>query len=175
MKTIEDRLNEELNAKEKEIKVIKRKLKEAEKNIDLERNKWMLISEFKETELQKTLPVPRLEMRFTKQKHARDWSKVQWKYGLVYKHYSDYNNNDAELLFIPFGVTECNGNSRMLHQHIRNGKIYQPHRDQFNIISESILLSIPAYIICEEANLAHEIELNVDLTDRVKKMTRTSP
>lgn len=173
MKTIEERLNSELSEKEKEIKKLNRKIKEIEKNVNLERNSWMLIEEFKETDLQKTLPVPRLEMRFTKRKNSRDWTKSQWKYGLVYKHYENNHKDDSELLFIPLSVTENNcSTTPEIHQHIHNRKISQPHRDQFHILSESLMFNVPAYIICEEANLAHEIYLDVDLKDRVKKMVR---
>ena len=173
MKTLEERLNAELNEKEKEIKRLNRKIKEIEKNVNLERNSWMLIEEFKETDLQKTLPVPRFEMRFTKRKNSRDWTKAQWKYGLVYKHYENNLLKNSELLFIPFSVTENNcSTAPELKQHIYNGKISQPHRDQFHILAESILFNVPAYIICEEANLAHKIQLNIDLKDRVEKMKR---
>lgn len=174
MKTIEERLNETIEEKELKIEELQEKIEALENNSDLQNLAYQMHEYFKETELQKKLPVPRLEMRFKRDKFSIDnnnWYNVTWKYGIVYKHYAETHNDT--MLFIPLGQTTSNGGDGTFNNFFRGGKLNTPFRDGVHIFAASKLFNLPAYIICEEMNISQKIELEMDITEQLSKMARS--
>ena len=174
MKTLEERLNETIEEKEAKIEELQEKIETIEKNSDLQKLEYQMHEYFKESELQKKLPVPRLEMRFKRVKNWRgddNWYNVLWHYGIVYKHYAETHNDT--MLFIPISQTTSNGGDGTFKSHFRDGRLDTPFRDGVHIFAESKLFNLPAYIVCEEMNIAQKIELEMDITKQLSKMVRS--
>ena len=174
MKTIEERLNELIEKKENKIEELEAKIYQMELNSNLENLKYQMHEYFKETEMQKKLPVPRLEMRFKRVNNGRgddNWYNVVWHYGIVYKHYGETHNDT--MLFIPFSQTTSNGGDGTFGYHFHNGKLNLPFRDGVHIFAESKLFNLPAYIICEEKSIYQKIECDIDITEQLSMMVRS--
>lgn len=171
--SIESRLSDIIDEKDKQLQELKEKLEQMELKTDLQNMAYQLHEHFEESDLQKTLPYPRLEMRFRRIENHRgrkDWYNVEWHYGIVHKHYVDTRNN--MMLFIPLGKTTSSGGGAEFEDHFHSGRLETPHRDIVHIFSESIVFGMPAYIICEEKNIVQKIELDIDITDALGKMVR---
>ena len=76
--TLEERLNETLEEKENEIEELKEEVDKIKEVKDLREFSWQFHQYFTETDLQKKLPVPRLEMRFRRipRSYLRDKDKL---------------------------------------------------------------------------------------------------
>lgn len=136
---------------EKTIEILEKTIKEQESKIEglestiesYERHKnWAVHRFIDEQKIASTikgydkLPLPRLEMRINPLQD--DWGRVEWIYGLVYKHVGDY------IVFIPYGQTIGTGG----YQGLKD-KIELPHRDGLHFLTESKLFDIPAYVSCD--------------------------
>lgn len=171
---LEERLNEIIEEKENQIEELQDKLNNLEIQSDLRKLDYQMHEYFKESELQKKLPVPRLEMRFERLKNWRgddNWYNVLWRYGIVYKPYAETHNDT--MLFIPFSQTTSNGGDGTFNHYLRNGRLDTPYRDGVHIFADSKLFNLPAYIICEEMNISQKIELEMDITEQLSKMVRS--
>lgn len=82
------------------------------------------------------LPLPRLEMRINPL--SEDWYKIEWIYGLVYKHFT------GDIIFIPFGQTIGSGNNDKIKTEFST-----PFRDGLHIKTEMQLLNLPGYLLCD--------------------------
>lgn len=158
--TLEERLNEQLSEKEQEIEELQNKIEALESKFDWDRQNWQLHSAFEEDAFSREMPFPRLEMRITRTSKD-NWYSIEWTYGLVYKHYGDIGGK--MLKFIPFGCTTGSGGTGTFDQWYKNGKLDLPFRDGVHIRSESLILNLPAYIICREKGIFHKIDLESDL------------
>lgn len=170
---LEERLNLIIEEKESEIKELQDKIEKIEYQSDLKKLDYQMHEYFKESDLQKTLPVPRLEMRFKRLKNNvvnDNWYNVSWHYGIVYKHYSETDNDT--MLFIPLSHTTSNGGNGNFESYLHDGRLDTPFRDRVHIFAESKLFNLPAFIICEEKNIAQKIELEMDIDKQLSKMIR---
>lgn len=169
--TLEERLNETIEKKEYKIEKLKGEIAELKNTADLRNLEWQKHEYFKESELQKKLPFPRLEMRFNRIKSAGDdWYNVIWIYGIVYKHFAETYNDT--MLFIPISKTTSNGGNGTFESHFKDGKLDTPFRDGVHIKADSKIFNLPAFIICEEMNISQELFLDTDLSDSLSKMIR---
>lgn len=166
--TIEERLNETIEERDDQIRELENKIEALESRLDYSRWQWQQHEAFDNDEFSKQMPFPRLEMRMTRTSKG-NWYKVEYIYGLAYRHYSDLYNN--MLRFIPFSLTTSEGGRDTFESHLRDGRIDLPYRDGAHIRSESALLNLPAFIVCREKNMCQEIDpLNAELTGNVNKM-----
>lgn len=172
--TLEERLNNILEEKEIENNELRDKIEELELKSDLSNLEYQAHQYFKESELQKELPVPRLEMRFMRHNNygvvSDNWYSVSWHYGIVYKHYSEIDNDT--MLFIPISRTTSNGGRGDFESFLTDGRLDTPFRDGLHIFADSKIFNLPAYIICEEKNIVQEIILDIDITTQLDKMVR---
>jgi hypothetical protein len=171
---LEERLNEIIEERDSQIEELQEKIEKLEQQSDLQKLEYQMHEYFKETELQKQLPVPRLEMRFFRLKNHRsddNWYNVCWKYGIVYKHYAETHNDT--MLFIPLSQTTSNGGDGTFNSHFQDGRLDTPFRDGVHIFADSKLFNLPAFIICEEKNISQKIELNMDISQQLSKMVRS--
>lgn len=154
---LEERLNEIIEQKDDEIVELERKVELLENQLDYANHVWQHHFSFQENDFYGQMPYPRLEMRLRRLSKG-DWYNIEWIYGLVYKHTVDTFSENKTLLFIPLGRTTSSGGTGELSYRIREGnKIDMPHRDSLHIYIESLMLKIPAYIVCEEMNLINKI------------------
>jgi len=170
---LEERLNRIIEEKEDKIENLQEQVEQLENERDLQNFLWQKQTYFQENELQKTLPVPRLEMRFKRVKTFKNdngWYNVEWVYGIVYKHYAE--THSETMLFIPFSKTTGSGGGGTFEHYFRNGKLDTPFRDGVHIVAESKVFGLPAYIICEEKGIIQEIDLNMDMDEQLSKMIR---
>lgn len=158
---LEERLNNIIEEKDVEIEQLKDRINRLEQSQDLERLRWQLHEYYEETELDKKMPYPRLEMRFLRfpNIHGNEkWDNIAWIYGLVYKYYN--MTEDNTLLFIPLSMTTANGGNGSFDSWLReDGKIGLPLRDGVHIIADSRVLNIPAYMVCKEMSIIEKISL----------------
>jgi hypothetical protein len=171
---LEERLNEIIEEKDTQIEELQEKIEKLELQSDLQKLEYQMHEYFKETDLQKKLPVPRLEMRFSRLKNHRgddNWYNVCWKYGIVYKHYAETHNDT--MLFIPISQTTSNGGDGTFNSHFHDGRLDTPFRDGVHIYADSKLFDLPAFIICEEKNISQKIELDMDISQQLSKMVRS--
>lgn len=172
---LNERLNEIIEEKQSIIDELSEKIEQMEDDLNLRKWAHLLPSNFKESELQKTLPYPRLEMRFKRIESysgQKDWYNVEWLYGIVYKHYTDISNDS--MLFIPLGRTTSSGGGADFEKYYYDKKLELPFRDSHHILAESKVFNMPAYIICEEMNIVQEIELKDATLSGLNKMKRQS-
>lgn len=169
--TIAERLNDKLSEKEEQIEKLEQRIEEMERQFDLSRLNWQLHRAFKDDALSQQMPFPRLEMRLTRTSKD-NWYRVEWTYGLVYKHYSDTSSN--MLLFIPFSQTTSSGSAGTFEDRFRDGKLELPFRDGVHIYAESLLLGLPAYIVCREKSICQKIDFaDFNITEQLSKMRST--
>ncbi len=95
---------------------------------------WMRQAVSEETE---GLPVPRLEIRWTRE---NEWSWLA-EYSLVYRFYL------GEVIRQPFSVTLQRGGRG--EPPIYEGRVDVPRRDGFHIRHDMKQLNLPAFAVCE--------------------------
>jgi hypothetical protein len=164
---LEERLNELIEEKERQISRLEQEIETIKDQFDLNRLSWQLHSAFENDEFSRQMPFPRLEMRL-RRVSKNNWYSVEWIYGLVYKHFSDIDNN--MLLFIPFSQTTSNGGDGKFESMNHNNKLDLPFRDGLNIRVEGVLFGLPTYIICSEKNICQKIETDKDYAEFIKRM-----
>lgn len=153
--TLAERLNAQIEEKEERIQELEEKLESQERQFDLSMLTWQMHRAFENDEFSKQMPFPRLEMRMSRVS-PDDWYAIEWTYGLVYKHYSDTENE--MLRFIPFSRTDSSGGTGKFEMWLQGGKLNQPHRDRFHIRADALTLNLPAYIICREKDICEKID-----------------
>lgn len=151
---LEERLNEIISEKDDRITELEAEVESLRADAELTKTAWQRISSFKNDDFYKQLPFPRLEMRLNKL--SSDWYSIEWVYGLVYKHCTDVNNDT--LLFIPMGRTTSSGGRCSFDTWIGDSELNLPHRDGAHIYVESVVLNLPAFIVCPEKQVWNKIE-----------------
>jgi hypothetical protein len=132
MTKTEQRLQELLDAKDREIEALSERIEELE-NVADEDWTWCKRRVIEEPQ---TLPVPRLEIRCIQ---LDEWHRFRWEYALIYRH------TTGEIICSPMGETSVNGGSNRPPVH--NGEIQLPFRDGVHIGNDSIHLNIAAFAI----------------------------
>lgn len=133
MNTIE-RLEELLNAKDRENEELRSKLQEIE---DQREWRWTLHTDREEDT--HDLPVPRLEIRCDPY-YEGTWSAQTWSYCLVYRHFLGH------LVWVPLGETKRTGGPRDTPPPLDD----LPVRDGTHIAHDSGTLGLPAFVVIEE-------------------------
>jgi hypothetical protein len=151
---LEERLNEIISEKDDRITELEAEVESLRADTELTRTAWQRISAFKNDDFYKQLPFPRLEMRLNKL--SPDWYSIEWVYGLVYKHITDVDNDT--LLFIPMGRTTSSGGRCEFENWVDEDGLRLPHRDGAHIYVESVVLNLPAFIVCQEKQICNKIE-----------------
>jgi hypothetical protein len=151
---LEERLNEIIEEKDDQIAKLESEVESLKQEMDLSKTSWQRISAFNNDIFYKQLPFPRLEMRLNKL--SPDWYSIEWVYGLVYKHVTDISNDT--LLFIPMGRTTSSGGRCNFENWITRGELRLPFRDGSHIYVESLVLNLPAFIVCQEKGIFNKIE-----------------
>jgi hypothetical protein len=165
---LEERLNEIIIEKESRIEELEAKIEKMEANYDMEKVSWQRHQAFENDTFYKQLPYPRLEMRLDRV--SRDsWYAIEWVYGLVYKHFTDTGNDT--LMFIPFSKTTSSGGNMTFENWYKNGELELPYRDSVHIYVDSLLLKLPAFIVCKEKCLFNKIHRQGDYSEYLAKMT----
>lgn len=155
---LEERLNEIIEEKDDQINDLENKIELLEARLDYANQAWQHHFSFQEDEFYAQMPYPRLEMRL-RRLSKDNWYNIEWVYGLVYKHTVDTFSDNKTLLFIPLGRTTSNGGTGELTYRLKEGnKLDMPHRDSLHIFIESLMLNIPAYIVCKELDVINKIE-----------------
>jgi hypothetical protein len=152
---LEERLNDIISEKDDKIEELERTIADLVEQQDLTRLKWQMHSAFQNDDFYKLMPYPRLEMRFNRLSKD-DWYSIEWVYGLVYKHSTDVNNDT--LIFVPMSRTESSGGDTTFDNWVDSTGIRLPYRDGLHIYAESVILDLPAYIVCREKLLWNKIE-----------------
>lgn len=94
-------------------------------------------------------PVPRLELRALRDESGGGWHRTTWEYVLIYKHFSQVIENDADKVTeIMLGHTDVSGGSGKAP--IRDGRIAGPFRDGAHICHDRDHLGLPAFLVCED-------------------------
>lgn len=169
--TLEERLNDMLEEKDSKIQTLEAEVEKLKWQNDLSQLTWQIHQSFQNDEFSKQMPFPRLEMRLERLS-PNNWYSIKWIYGLVYKHYSDTQNDT--LLFIPFSQTTSRGGNGAFESHLVEGKMLElPFRDGVHIYVEGILFGLPAYIICRERNMCQKVNYDADFSDQILKMRWT--
>ncbi len=137
--SVEERLNDDLYNKEREIEKLKEEVDDLTYRDDW---KWRHIKHLSEEE-NMDLPVPRLEIRY----RALDKYNVAADYALVYKHLLGH------IEFCPLGSTRCSS-----HSYIKNLDL--PFRDGAHIRHEMATLKLPGYVV--GGSNFREIEIGED-------------
>lgn len=145
MTTIEERLAEQLDAKDHKIERLAEKLEEAEAKIEQLlrgiRGAWSLPREIQDENPE--LPVPRLEIVWIKSPDG--WHEHEVEYRLVHRHFLGH------LVVVPLGLTRVSGGSRddepwkwsvQLH-----GRPDLPFRDGAHARHDAAHLGIPLFAI----------------------------
>ena len=164
---LEERLNEIISEKDDRIYELNTEIETLKSEADLMKTSWQRISAFQNDVFYKQLPYPRLEMRLNKL--SPDWYSIEWIYGLVYKHYTDIDNDT--LLFIPMGRTTSSGGRCCFENWYNDGQLHLPFRDGAHIYVEGQVLNLPAFIVCHEKKIFNKIEdQGWGLTSSIPKM-----
>jgi len=165
-KSIEDRLNDELEIKDGIIEELKDKIDNLEIMTDIDKIWWMRHSVFDDCELSQEMEVPRLEMRLERDgvsfRNNDSWYSRIYTTGLVYRHFKDAGINN-KLLFIPLDKTTTKGGKSKSFKDIwADGDPELPFSDGSHIVANSITLNLPAYIVCYEKNIFAKINYNIN-------------
>lgn len=129
-----ERLEEALDEKDARITMLEEELRTLK---DESERTWLWARHFK-IEDDKTLPVPRLEIRC---RNLDDWYNWEWHYGLVYRHML------GDCIFVPLGHTTCNGGGHPPLDSQGNPNL--PFRDGVHIRKDARQLNLPAYCLLE--------------------------
>ena len=165
---LEERLNEIIEEKDETIDDLEREVEKLKREMDISRLSWQMHTAFQNDDFYKHLPYPRLEMRLNRLSKD-DWYSIEWIYGLVYKHATDVNENT--LLFVPLGRTTSSGGKATFDNWTTQGKLQLPFRDGLHIYAESLVLNLPAFIVCKEMGQWNKIEdEGWSLGDTIPKM-----
>lgn len=155
---LNEKLHEEIGEKIKVIEELKKRLEDVKQKQRLRNLRWQIHEAFDDDTFSKQMPYPRLEMRM--ERLSKDnWYEIHWIYGLVRKNYYDIGNDI--LYFIPFNCTTSNGGDGTFESRYNKGSLELPRRDSFHIAADSLLLNLPAYIVCREKNICQEIDLSL--------------
>ena len=130
----QDRLQELLDIKDREIDELREKLAEYEEPTEW---RWMMHTDRKDDT--HDLPVPRLEMR-CEPVYEDTWSAQTWTYCIVYRHFLGH------LVWVPMGQTKRTGN-RMDEPPMLDDL---PFRDGAHIKHDSTALNLPAFVVIGE-------------------------
>ena len=145
MKTIEDRLNEQLAAKENEIGDLREQIERLKRELTNSANGWTVPIKLDDAQ---TLPVPRLEISAEPGGPVSEpWRRCVFKYRLVYRAFWD------EVLAIPLGRTMRDGGrgTRPVFDGGPNaGKVEMPHRDGAHICHDMDVFKLPGFLVCED-------------------------
>ena len=116
-------------------------------------NDWMNHESKVEPEWLRHLPLPRMEMRFSRR--AEDWYTYQWVYGLVYRHFTQ--DGTDKVAFIPFGATKGEGGGDEFEDQLQNGLLPTPFRDSLHLKLEAKMLNLPAFVVCLEKEMVQPL------------------
>lgn len=146
MKTIEDRLNEQLAAKDQEIERLRGKIEKLEQDLRGAESGWTI---HEKLPAEQTLPVPRLEMVALPNGYdGNEWYETIFKYRLVFKALW------GDVLAIPLGETSRKGGSgrRPIYEEGSPyaGRVDMPFRDGAHICHDMGVLKLPGFAICED-------------------------
>lgn len=132
------RLEQMLDAKDERISELERKLEAAEQQINYGVG-WARHKEFTQADCPNpTLPVPRLELRWSRQD-----GETVCIYSLVYRHLL------GDIVFVPLGRTKTSG---ALQDQLRpEGRIHLPFRDGSHFANEMRQLGLRGFVICGDA------------------------
>lgn len=117
-------------------------------------NAWMYHEYKDEPEWLRHLPLPRMEMRFSRR--AENWHTYEWVYGLVYRHFTQDGTDKVN--FIPFGATKGEGGGDEFEDQIQNGLLPTPFRDSLHFKLEAQMLKLPAFVVCLEKQMAQPMD-----------------
>ena len=146
-KTIEERLAEQLDAKDEEIAKLEDRLHELQNQLKTSENGWLAHEKLSQ---EQTLPVPRLEIEVIAVGRSDEmrWYSREYKYRLVHKAFW------GDIIGIPLGHTSSqggNGQERPVYTiGPHAGKPHMPYRDGAHICHDMEALKLPGFLICEE-------------------------
>lgn len=159
--TVEERLNELLNEKDKEIEKLRDELDHLKSYVKNKHFGWMEHRELP-ADFHPELPVPRLQFTYFK----RDWELV-CRYELVYRHHLGH------CVAIPLGQTSTSGGERSKgpFEDVGNGEkeLFVPFRDGVHMNTDMKRFGIPGFAIHEDYVTSIE-----DLNARVEKRRKAS-
>ena len=158
---------------EAEIKRLKKENKDLSKQLSLKSKEinWQSTREINIKEISKKilgydlLPYPRMEM--VVEKTTIQGYKIQWIYGLVYKHFIDYADKD-KLIMNVFSKTGGNGSKNLIENFYPETDNNLPFRDGLHIKTEMLLLNIPGYI--RNNKEIREIIISEEITKHLKNL-----
>lgn len=151
-KTIEERLNEQLNEKDREIDKLEAQIEQLKRDVRSADSGWTI---HEKLDSEQTLPVPRLEILILPNGYKDNpWYERICKYRLIYKHFAD------DVLAIPIGETKVSGGDGRRPVYVggpHDGKPEMPHRDGAHICHDMAALKLPGFLICEDvvADISH--------------------
>lgn len=128
-----ERLEELLNAKDREIEELRDQLREIE---DQREWRWTMHTDAKEDA--HDLPVPRLQIE-CEPIYEGSWSAQTWTYSMVYRHFLGH------LVFVPLGATKRTGGSMDAPPSLDD----LPFRDGAHIRHDAEALGLPAFSIVD--------------------------
>lgn len=131
-----ERLEELLDERDQELDELRCKVQELEDTSELDW-RWARHIEHKE-DLSPSLPVPRLEIRWSEMPKDENGYSIQAQYSLVYRHLL------GQICFIPLGLTRSSGS---LANRTREG-VETPFRDGAHLANEMKQLNLRAFAIC---------------------------
>lgn len=135
-----ERLEEQLDAKDAEIRRLEDEIRETQDQLKSTESGWSLPEDLPK---EQTLPVPRLEMLFFP--HPDGWDECEMVYRLVYRHLLGH------CVAVPFGSTTRKGGRAREPWDIRNpGKLDLPYRDGVHIRHDAFTLKLPAFAVFGE-------------------------
>lgn len=147
-KTIEQRLAEQLNEKDREIRELTIKIEDLEQSLRGADSQWTLHVRLPK---EQTLPLPRLELVWEPDGYVgQEWYERVAKYRLVYRAFW------GDVLAIPLGETRVKGGYGT-EPPIRAGKIEMPFRDGAHICHDMAALRLPGFLVCGDVveNITH--------------------
>jgi len=144
--TLLEKLNDEIEEKKNKIEELECIISKKE---NIEKNKWQHHVILKETNLTKTLPVPRIQMDYVTDGYNR-----RWIYGFVFKPFWFQWEDDENILFIPISLTTGAGGTSKNKIDLRD---MLPFRDGKHIKFDSKNFNLRAFFVCEDENFCVEI------------------
>lgn len=167
--TLEARLNEIIEENDCKISSLEEQIDQLKAASSLEQLRWQMHRNFQNDSFYVQMPYPRIEMRFERLgTNPDDWYRVQWVYGLVYKHMADLSTDT--LLFIPLSCTTSSGGKGTFESWYKGGKLDTPFRDGVHILAEAHLLKLPAFITCKEKGILEKLNITTHAIGLSHKM-----
>lgn len=145
MKTIEERLNEQLHQKDREIRKLEARIEELERDVRSADAGWTIHAKL---DTEQTLPVPRLEIIV----EANGYTDNPW-YERIYTYRLIYKALWGDVIAIPIGRTTSQGGDGrrpVFTDGPYAGKVQMPFRDGAQICHDMQALKLPGFLVCED-------------------------